>query len=324
MPIADVFSTGTGGGTPTIVSDGTKKLVASVDFSTQTPQVFSADGDYTFTTAAGSAVSTLTAKFKYLANNNGGTIQVTGGKLTANIPTTVTSLWALGYWSATPCPFMAFDLRQLSSEILADVNFQKWSVVVEAECDPMFSGVAYNAPANQSLSQINIGVAQGMDPFWAGSATKPVRFSSSKLRSEAATGAGLISNYMIGNDTYTGSTPAFGANATGLNNWSLNTSPYNSFVVNGGPTKISALYNCLSTYSTTSTSTARQVWFANSNLLGTITYGEWSPVTNAGVGSYTATASNDIWGFLSWCRTGNTGTTSWKVSKINVYIVERL
>jgi hypothetical protein len=53
MPIADVFAAADGGGGTVIVSDGAKKLVATIDFTTQPNQSFSTDGDYTIATAAG-------------------------------------------------------------------------------------------------------------------------------------------------------------------------------------------------------------------------------------------------------------------------------
>jgi len=94
MPIADVFSASDGGGT-VIVSDGAKKLVGSIDFTTKSNTSFPSDGDYQITTTAGNLI---TAKIKNIGNNAGCSIGISGGRLVGNVPSTANSLFGMGGW----------------------------------------------------------------------------------------------------------------------------------------------------------------------------------------------------------------------------------
>jgi len=327
MGITDCFPETSGGGGTVIVSDGNKKLVASIDFSTMANQSFAADGDYTLTTAAGSSVPSVTAKIKNLAVNTGCSIGISNGRLVGNVPSTANSIFALGYWAAVQSPILGIDLRTVSSDILADVNFNKYAVIVEAEVDGMWT-TNVNTPTNSSLSQVNVGVAQGMTTYWTGQVTRPTRFITSQVRSEGATGSATLANYNYGlSDAIGGGNPnALATTARALSLYTTNTAPYNSFTQNGGPNKISALYSGYYGYHQYSTSTATVRDYNNLLVAGTGTVEQWNPANNANAGGFGATSNNDLWAIVSWCKTGNvnTGATSWAIKKLNMYIIERV
>lgn len=326
MPIADVFQTEDGGQT-IIASDGQKKLIASIDFSSLPNQSFSADGDYTLATEAGSSVSSLTAKIKNLAVNTGCSIGISGGRLVGNVPATANSLFAGGYWAAVQSPILGIDLRTLSAELLADVNFNKYAVIVEAEVDGMWT-TNFNTPTNSSLSQVNVGVAQGLTTYWTGGITRPPRWITSQLRSEGGVGSATLANYNYGlTDALGGNnlTP-FTTIGRQLSLYTNNVAPYNSFTQNGGPNKISALYSGYYGYHQYGTPTATVRDYNNILVAGSGTIEQWNPANNANTGGFGATSNNDLWAVVSWCKTGNlnTGSTSWAIKKLNMYIIERV
>jgi hypothetical protein len=325
MPIADVFAAADGGGTVT-VSDGAKKLVSSIDFTGMANQSFSADGDYVISTVAGSSTPTVTLKIKNIAVNTGCSIGISGGRLVGNVPTTLNSLFGLGFWSSNQAPIMGIDIRTVSSDILADVNFNKYAVIVEAELDGMWT-TNVNTPTNSSLSQINVGVAQGLTTYWTGGITRPARFTTSQLRSEGGAGSATLSTYGTGlSDAQGAGTPTMVNVHRPLNQYSINSAPYNSLTQNGGPNKISALYSGYYAYHQYSTPTATIRDYNNLTSAGTGTVEQWVPANNANVGGYNVTSTNDLWAIVSWGKTGNTGTgpTSWAMKKLNIYIIERV
>lgn len=327
MPIADCFSAEDGGGGTVIVSDGQKKLVASIDFTTLGNQSFSTDGDYTLLTAAGSSVPSVTAKIKNIAVNTGCSISISGGKLIGNVPATANSLFAGGYWATVQSPILGIDLRTVSSDILGDVNFNKYAVIVEAETDGMWT-TNFNTPTNSSLSQVNVGVAQGLTTYWTGQITRPVRYITSQLRSEGGAGSATLASYYYGlTDAIGGGNPTpFTTIGRQLSLYTTNTAPYNSFTQNGGPNKISALYSGYYGYHQYSTPTATARDYNNILVAGSGTVEQWNPANNANAGGFGATSNNDLWAIVSWCKTGNvnSGPTSWAIKKLNMYIIERV
>lgn len=322
MPIADVFSTADGGGTTTIISDGKKKLVASIDFSAQANQTFAADGDFTFTTAAGSSVPTVTGKWKNLANNTGGSIQITGGRMVVNIPTTVTSQFGKWYWSAVQAPVLGFDIRTISSELLADTTFEKWAVVVEAEFDPFFT-VAGSTYTSQVGTYVwaNAGVMQGGTAYFNGSQTSPTRFQSAAFRAEATTGTAVNYPYNIFN--FLGAAPSAGNTGNTMLQFSANTPPWNSFA-NPGPIKWGCTYSCRVTHNFWATSTTKFHYYNGLTDTTNAYWQSWDPTLNTNAGGYIPTATNDVWAFLCFSRSTGSGTTSVKVKALNIYIQEIL
>lgn len=323
MPIADVFDTGSGGGGTVTVSDGKKKLVAGIDFSTQSSQTFSADGDFTFTTSPGSSVTTVTGKWKNLGNNTGGSMAITGGRLVANTPTTITSQFGKWYWSTLHAPVLAFDIRNISAEILADVNFEKWQIVVEAEYDPMFTvaGAVYTSTVG-TYCWANAGVLQGGTAYFNGSQTYPTRFQSAAFRAEAVTGTAANYPYNIFN--MLGNAPAAGQTGATVGQFSLNPTPWSSFA-NPGPIKWGCTYSARVSRNFFATSTARFSYYngiTDAFAGGSDFWQNWNPTLNTNTGAYLATSSNDVWAFLSFSRSTGGGTTSVKVKALNIYIQE--
>lgn len=326
MPIADVFQAADGGGQTINVSDGNKKLVASIDFSSKPNQSFATDGDYIITTAAGSSVPSVTAKIKNIGVNAGCSIGISGGRLVGNVPSTANSLFALGYWAAVQSPILGIDLRTLSSDILGDVNFNKYAVIVEAEVDGMWT-TNVNTPTNSSLSQVNVGVAQSFTNYWTGGITRPARWITTQLRSEGGAGSATLATYSYGfTDALGQGTPGLVNGTKALSLYTTNTAPYNSFTFTGGINKISALYSGYYAYHQASTSTATARDYNNMLAAGTGTSEQWNPANNANAGGFGVTSTNDLWAIVSWCKTGNTGTgpTSWAIKKLNFYIIERV
>jgi len=322
MPIADVFSASDGGGT-VIVSDGAKKLVGSIDFTTKSNTSFPSDGDYQITTTAGNLI---TAKIKNIGNNAGCSIGISGGRLVGNVPSTANSLFGMGGWSANAAPVMGIDLRTISPELNADVNFNKWAVIVEAEVDGMWT-TNVNTPTNSSLSQVNVGIGQSMSTYWTGGVTRPARYITSYIRSEGGAGSATLASYGTGiTDALGQGTPTLAAIFRNLNQYATNTAPFNSFSQNGGPSKIAALYSGYYAYHQYSTPTATIRDYNNIYVTGTGTVEQWVPANNANAGGWTASSNNDLWAIVAWCKTGNTGTgpTSWAIKKLNFYLIERV
>lgn len=323
MPIVPVFPDSSSSGTTTIISDGKKKLVAGIDFSAQSSQTFSADGDFTFATTAGSAVATVTGKWKNLANNTGGSIQVTGGRLVANVGNNITSQFGKWYWSTAHAPTLGFDIRTISSEILDDTTFEKWQVVVEAEFDPMFTrvGSVYTSTVG-TYCWANAGVLQGGTAYFGGGATFPTRFQSAAYRAESVTGTAANYPYNIFN--MLGSAPNAALTGNAISQFSLNTAPWNSFALDG-PIKWGCSYSARATRNFFATSTAKFTYY-NGNIDAIAGGGDfwqnWNPTTNTNVGSYVATANNDVWAYLQFSRSTGSGTTSVKLKALNIYIQE--
>jgi hypothetical protein len=326
MPICPVYPDSSGGVTPapTVISDGKKMLLASIDMSAQAPTVFSADGDYAFTTAAGSQVPTITGKWKNLANNAGGSMSISGGRLIANVANNVTSQFGKWYWSALHAPILAFDVREISTQLAADTTFEKWQVVVEAEYDPMFTrvGSVYTSTVG-TYCWANAGVLQGGSAYFSGAATAPTRFQSAAVRTEATSGGANTIPYnifnMLGVPTYAGMT------GSTIAQFALNPAPWNSFALDG-PTKWGCTYSARSTRNFFATSTARFA-YTNGNLDAMsggsqIFWQNWTPEANTNTGAYLATANNDVWAFLCFSRSTGSGATSVKVKSFNIYIQE--
>lgn len=326
MPICQVFSEASvSSSTPTIISDGKKKLLATIDMSAQAPTVFSADGDYTFTTAPGSSVQTVTGKWKNLANVSGGSMSIAGGRLVGNVGNTVTSQFGKWYWSALHAPVLGFDIRTISSDLLADVNFEKWQVVVEAEYDPMFTrvGSVYTSTAG-TYCWANAGVLQGGTAYFSGVAAAPTLFQSAAVRAEATSGGANSIPYNIFN--MLGSSPNPAQTGNTIAQFALNPVPWNSFALEG-PTKWGCTYSARQTRAFFATSTARFA-YTNGNMdtrvggVGGEFWQNWNAATPVNVGGYIPTANNDVWAFLSFSRSTGSGATSVKVKALNIYIQE--
>ena len=324
MPISDVYAPASGTST-LIVSDGKKKLLATIDFSTQGPQVFSADGDYTFITAPGSQFSSLIGKWKNIANNSGGSFQVTGGRLVANIPTVATSMFGKYYWSALHAPVLAFDLTQFG-DVVSDPNLLSSTIVVEAEFDPMFTkvGTVYTSAVGAAYCWAHAGVMQGATAYFAGTqAGGPLRYRSAAYRCEAA-GAGTATNYPYNIFDSSGLTPASSNIGNTIAQFSLNPVPWNSFAIEG-VTKLGSTWSARHSHDFFATSTAKFHYYngTTDNMMGTSSYWQnWDPTLNTGTGGYGATSSNDLWAFVAFTRSTGSGTTAVKCSKLNIYIVE--
>jgi hypothetical protein len=328
MPVGNCFpdaSASGGSSTPMVVSDGKKKLLATIDFSAQGSQVFSADGDYTFTTAAGSQVETVTGKWKNLANNTGGSISIAGGKLVANVPTTLTSMFGKYYWSALHAPVLAFDIRQFP-DLVADPNLLSSTIIVEGVIDPMFTkaGNVYTSTVGSAYCWAHAGIMQGATAYFAGTqATGPLRYRSAAYRCEAS-GAGTASNYPYNIFDSTGSAPS-GSNAGAtIAQFSLNPAPWNSFAIEG-ITKLGTTWSARHSHDFFGTSTAKFHYYngTTDNMQGSSSYWQnWDPTLNTATGGYGATSNNDLWAFIGFSRSTGSGTTTVKFSKINIYIVE--
>lgn len=328
MPICQVFpdasASGGSSSTPIIVSDGKKKLLATIDFSAQGSQIFSADGDYTFTTAAGSQVETVTGKWKNLANNTGGSMSIAGGKLVANVPTTLTSMFGKYYWSALHAPVLAFDIRQFP-DLVADPNLLSSTIVVEAEIDPMFTkvGTVYTSTVGSAYCWAHAGIMQGATAYFAGTqATGPLRYRSAAYRCEAVTGT--ATNYPYNIFDSTGSAPSGSNSGATIAQFSLNPAPWNSFAIEG-ITKLGTTWSARHSHDFFGTSTAKFHYYngTTDNMQGTGSYWQnWDPSLNTNTGGYGATSNNDLWAFVGFTRSTGSGVTAVKCSKLNIYIVE--
>jgi hypothetical protein len=324
MVFPEVSNSNSNSGSPSIVtvSDGKKKLVASIDMSAQAPCVFTADGDYTFTTTAGSQVPTVTGKWKNLANNAGGSISIAGGRLVANA-TAVTSQFGKWYWSTLQAPVLGFDIRTVSSDLLADTTFEKWQVVVEAEFDPMFTRVGSVCTSTVgTFCWANVGVLQGGTAYFGGQATSPTRFQSAASRAESTTGTANSYPYNIFN--FLGTAPAGANTGATLQQFALNPAPWNSFALDG-LTKWGCTYSARQSRTFFATNTARFSYYngyQDAMAGGSDYWQNWNPTTSLNVGSYVPTSNNDVWAFLCFSRSTGSGQTSVKVKALNIYIQE--
>lgn len=322
MPIVDCFAIPSSSGTTSVISDGKKKLLASIDMSQQQQgQIFS-DGDYTFVTTPGSEVPSLIGKWKNLANNAGGSMQITGGRLVANTPTTITSMFGRTYWSALHAPVLAFDLKAFPA-ILSDTNFAKYSVSIEAEWDPMFtrSGSVYTSTVG-TYCWSHAGIMQGGTAYLAGTQTYPTRFASAAYRSEAT--SGTASNYPYSTFHYTGSPPTGSAASNTMSQWSLNAPPWNSFTLDGA-TKWGQSWSVRQSRSFWATTSAKFIYFngLQDSMGGTGSYWDlWDPTYNASAGGYHPTATNDLHAFVGFSRSTGSGTTNVRLKAINIYLQE--
>jgi hypothetical protein len=323
MPICPVYPDSPGGSSPpVIVSDGKKMLLASIDMSAQPSQTFSADGDFIFTTVAGSQTPTVTGKWKNLANNAAGSMSIAGGRLVANVGN-VTSQFGKWYWSTLHAPVLAFDVREICAQLAADTTFEKWQVVVEAEFDPIFTraGSVYTSTVG-TYCWTNVGILQGGTSYFNGSAPFPTRFQSAAVRAEAVTGA--ANNYPYNIFNFLSSSPSAGMTGNTVAQFALNPAPWNSFALEG-PTKWGCTYSSRQTRNFFATSTARFTY--NNGNMDTMAGGSdfwqnYNPTTSAGVGSWIAPANNDVWAFLCFSRSTGSGATSVKVKTLNIYIQE--
>ena len=318
MPIADVFASSTGGGT-TIISDGKAKLVAALDFTTMSTTSLSTDGDYTLATTSASSVTSLTVKVKNMANNVGGIMDVASGKLTITIPTTITSTFGTGYWSTLHSPLIAIDMRQFA-DILADVNLQKWDLIMDVEHEQIYT-TANAIPVTVGNCELNLGFTVGMSTYFS-AATVPVKWYYNRLRSDASFGtpAGDGSYYWGAN---------FKTNATGQggdpnNSFKLNSAPFSSLYT-GGPTKSRNVYNAYgsSTNYYTSTLTEGYRYYNSGQINGPINQ-DWNYALNTNVGAFRTGNTNDIWATITPMRSGGSGATNFKITKISFYIRERV
>lgn len=329
MPIQSVFLDPSSGGTTVITTTtGIRKLLASIDFSLpgNAGINLSTDGTYSFATAAGSSVATVSGKLKNIANNSGGSWSVVSGKLVSNTPTTLTSPWGRMYWSTVHAPFLAFDGRQFT-EIASDAGLEKWSIICEVEVDPFFTQSGTTWTSTCGIYQWLIaGVAQGMDAYWAGSATYPVRWFGALHRSEAVTYTSAAAwpygiSYQMGWGTPSSS------HITGiLSAYSANTAPFNTLSTIA-LTKWGASWSNrhASSYFTNGTASTKYFNGPNDTISGYgSAYTNWDPAANTGAGGWITSASNDVWPYVMISRSTGSGATSVKINKINIYLVENL
>jgi hypothetical protein len=252
-------------------------------------------------------------------------MSIAGGRLVGNVGNTVTSQFGKFYWSTLHAPVLGFDIRTISSELLADVNFEKWQVVVEAEYDPMFTraGSVYTSTVG-TMCWANAGVLQGGSAYFGGQATAPTRFQSAAVRAEATTGTASSYPYNIFN--MLGASPNPGQTGNTIAQFALNPAPWNSFTLEG-PTKWGCTYSARATKNFFATSTARFV-YTNGNLdtivggIGGDFWQNWNPTTSVNAGTYIPTANNDVWAFVCFSRSTGSGATSVKVKAINIYLQE--
>lgn len=318
MPIADVFATSTGGGT-TIISDGKSKLVGALDFTTMGNTSLSTDGDYTLATTPASSIASLTVKVKNMANNVGGSFGVSSGKLVLTAPTTVTSTFGTGYWSTLHSPFIAIDMRQFA-EILADVNLQKWDILMDVEHDQIYT-TANAIPITNGNCELNTGFTVDMSPYLS-SGTLPTKWYYSRLRSDAATGSGAPDgSYYWGASFKTSST---GQSGDPNNSFKLNSAPWSSLYT-GGPTKTRTIYNTNAGQVNYFTSTVTDGYrYYSTALINGNTSQDWNYTLNTNVGAFRIGNTNDVWGTISPMRSGGSGATNFKITKISFYIRERV
>ena len=325
MPITDVHApAGTASvavSVATPVSDGKLKFLAGFDFSTLGTQSLSTDGSQSVATCAGSSVESLTVVTKNMANNVGGVFNIASGKLTMTVPTTNTSTFGQYYWSTLHSPFIAIDMRQFA-EVLADVNMQKWDIVMDVEHESIFS-----SPLGPVITianvELNTGFTVGLSTYLS-SGTIPSRWYYSRLRSDAAAGSAMDGSYMYGmncrtNTTQQGSYTSF--------RFKTASAPFDSLYTTGA-TKTRVVYDSYMSYSSYGTSTLitgfRYYSFGQTN--DTVA-DEWQWNTNnngsVNLGAFRLGNTNDIWATISPLRSSGSGATNFKISKIMFYLAEK-
>lgn len=325
MPIAEVFPSGGTGGTTTTISDGKAKLVAQVDFSTFSNVTYT-DGDYVLNTTAASQIPSITMRVKNTANNVGGSIGVSGGKIVANCPTTITSQYGYGYWATTThSPMLAFDMRQFA-EILGDTTFSKYAIIMKVEgLNPFYTAPYGVLPTNIGNSEIDVGFTYIMDPYWS-NGTAPPRLWGLRLRSDA--NAGMT--------TQDGQTSAWGhSGRVGLNSFGysqsgppatqfkLNPDPYKSLYTTG-PTSLTICTTNRHCDGRFGTATLPEWKYTNTiDLINNQNNYEWDPTANTNTGAQLSYMTNDVWATFHFQRTSGTGSTNFGFQKVSFYIVER-
>jgi hypothetical protein len=314
MPICPVYPDSSGGVTPapTIVSDGKLKLLAAIDFSTCSPATLT-DGDYVMATTPASSVASVTVTSKNMASNPSGSFAITGGKLVINVPSGSTSTFGQFYWSTTHSPFLSIDMRQFA-EVLADVNLQKWDLVMDVDHEQFYTGPTA-IPTNPGNYEINTGFTCNMSAYLA-NGTIPPKWWYSRLRSDAAAGyPAPDGTYYWGKNGKTTTTDQAGEqNYT----FKTNSAPMSSLYTTG-PTKTRTLWDtsfCGVTYFTPTLVDGYRYYYSAS-VNGTNQ--DWNSVGNA----WRPGQTNDVAATISAMRTGGSGASSFKILKISLYLRER-
>jgi hypothetical protein len=264
-------------------------------------------------TTPASSVASLTVTSKNMASNPSGSFAITGGKLVINVPSGSTSTFGQYYWSATHSPFLSIDMRQFA-EVLADVNLQKWDLVMDVDHDQFYTSP--NAiPTNPGNYEVNMGFTCGMSAYLA-NATIPSKWWYSRLRCDANSGtaAGDGTYYWGKNGRGTATDQAGDPNS----NFKTNSAPWSSLYTTG-PTKTRTLWDtsfCGVTYYTPTLVDGYRYYYAAS-LNGNNQ--DWNSTANA----WRAGQTNDVAATISAMRTGGSGTTSFKILKISLYLRER-
>jgi hypothetical protein len=320
-----------GGGPPVIISDGSKRLLATIDMSQQSFTTMAADGDYTFNTVTGSAIPTIVGKLKNRANvGTGGSVSINGGKLHFDVRSS-TSIYGTGYWSATHSPVLAFDLRQFSL-IALDTLWQAWNIIVEADVDPLYTNGTSYTPLNPGNCDLNIGATIGMEAYFT-SNTQPLRWAYNRLRSDHSTGSDpnqANTTYQFGSHfKINGITTETGL---GWRNFLNDSAPFGSFY-NTAPSRVGSVVNSRSYYLTFKNgaftsgipcyryyTTATSFGFTSFPGQGLST--DWD-MAAAAPGAWYTGQTNDVWATILGVRTGGSSPTAFKISKLYIYISER-
>jgi len=321
MPISDVHAPAGSGSVaasaPSSVSDGQLKFLAGFDFSTSANQSLSTDGSQSVATCAGSLVQSLTVVTKNMANNVGGVFDIASGKLTITAPTTNTSTFGQYYWSTLHSPFIAIDMRQFA-EVLADVNMQKWDIVMDIEHESIYS--TPNGPVITTANvELNTGFTVGLSTYLS-SGTVPTRWYYSRLRSDAQGTSTVDGTYWYGYNNRS-TTIQTGGFQTHL--FKTNMAPYNSLYLTGA-TKTRVVYNSFMPYVSYGTSSLTTGYrYYNFSQMNGSAVDEWQWNTNSLAGAFRLGNTNDIWATISPQRTSGSGSTNFKISKIMFYLSEK-
>jgi hypothetical protein len=312
MPIANVFPESTGGGTIT-VSDGKPILLAKVDFSTQANVDMVTEGDYVFTTAAGSSVSSLTIKSKYGANVNtgaGGYLRVNGGYLECNVPSTATVPMGLGGWASPSSPFIAFDIKAISSFLPADTYCDSTNITLDFELEST-NGIGWNGTTWSNTTYVNTYFGfgcNGMASVISGAATKPSVLWGMRTRSGDTTSGyfGYVNSPPWQNGVWseTGVLPS---------NWSSSAAAFQPLA--GAPSNFIVSYSGGVTCNWIKKGTAISRTHKMQSLNGS------QPLTSNGTitPQVTSEHTNDVWGLVMFSRTFSTGTGLIRIKSISVY-----
>lgn len=325
MPICDVHALA---GTASVaasaaapVSDGKLKFLAGFDFSTLGTQSLSTDGSQSVATCVGSLVQSLTVVTKNMANNVGGVFDIASGKLTITAPTTNTSTFGQYYWSTLHSPLIAIDMRQFA-EVLADVNMQKWDIVMDIEHESIFS--TPNGPVITTANvELNTGFTVGLSTYLS-SGTVPTRWYFSRLRSDAQGASTVDGTYWYGMNNRS-TTIQTGGPSTNL--FKTSQAPFGSLYTTGA-TKTRVVYNSYMPYVSygTSTLTDGYRYYNFSQMNGSaVDEFQWNTNNNGSVnlGAFRLGNTNDIWATISPQRTSGSGSTNFKISKIMFYLAEK-